>query len=136
MPNAEIRPGERNAMRVPDFFLARLGIALAALLLVACSREPRNEFLVRFRCEFKQLDRPLSVTVDLARMRMALQTSPDIVHSVPLSNIDGQLVFENDPQNDQSLKLWMRANGSARLRSKREPAATATETTGTCRRTQ
>ena len=121
-------------MRLPDPACARLGIALAALWLAACSREPRNEFLVNFKCEFKQLDGPLPVTVDLARMRMAVQTSSDTFLSVPLSNIDGQLVFENDPRNDQSMKLWLRANGSARLCTKLAPTASATEIAGTCRK--
>lgn len=121
-------------MRLTDVLRMRLGVVLAALWLAACSREPRNEFLVRFECGFKGLDEPLPVTVDLARMRMALQTSSDTTVSVPLSNIDGQLVFENDPRNDQSMKLWMHANGRARLRTRLAPAASATEIAGTCRK--
>lgn len=122
-------------MRTNDRILASLGASLIALVLAACSREPRNHFLVRFTCEFTGLEKPLPVTIDLGRMRMNLQTSSDTFLSVPLQSVDGQLVFENDPRNDQSLKLWMRGDGKARFRARLEPQAKATELTGTCQKT-
>ncbi len=108
---------------------------LVTLLTAGCSREPRNIFLVQFKCEFQGLDEPLPVAVDLERMRLALQTSSDSVISVPLNNVGGQLVFENDPRNDQSPKLWMRRDGIAKFRTKLSPAAKAVELPGACRRT-
>jgi hypothetical protein len=122
-------------MRVTDRILASLGASLVALVLVGCSREPRNDFLVKFECEFTGLEGPMPVTVDLERLRLSIQTSADSSVSVPLRSIDGQLVFENDPRNDQSLKLWMRSDGRARVRAKVAPGTEATELSGTCEKT-
>lgn len=105
---------------------------IAALLVVGCSRTPRNELLVRYECEFKELDSPLPVAIDLGRLRMSIGLSSDTFISVPLNSIDGQLVFENAPRDDQSMKLWIRQDGSARLRTRFKPTERATEITGHC----
>ena len=109
-------------------------VIMVTLFFVGCSRTPRNELLVRYECKFEKLDSPLPVAIDLGRLRMTIGLASDSFISVPLNSIDGQLVFEHAPLDDQSLKLRIQQDGSARLRMRLKPAERASEIAGHCKR--
>ena len=105
--------------------------AIAAALAAGCQPESKWPLFVRLGCSFGS-DIHLPIAVNLAELRGTVITSTDSGISMPLTSVKGELIL--DTRSDTPFVVRIRADGSAKVRLKREASGPIADIDGTCER--
>ena len=106
-------------------------LAIAASSASGCQPESEWPLFVRFSCSFGN-DIHLPITVNLGELRGTVITSTDSGMSMPLTSEKNELIL--DMRSDPPFVVWIRADGSAKVRLKREASRPITDIDGACER--
>jgi hypothetical protein len=106
-------------------------LAIATAFAAGCQPESKRPLIVRLSCSFGN-DIHLPITVNLGELRGTVITSTDSGISMPLTSEKGELIL--DMRSDPPFIVLIRADGSAKVRLKRDASSPIADIDGACER--